>query len=65
MPSVGFCRIFRFATGFDVLLMILGSLGAIAMGAAMPAFAFIWGQMIDNFEPQDGDINESLIKQTR
>ena len=47
---VGFHRMFRFATGFDYLLMGLGSLGACAMGAAFPAFAYIWGDMIDNFE---------------
>lgn len=40
---------FRFATGLDYFLMILGSLGAIAVGAAMPAFAFIWGKMTDSF----------------
>lgn len=29
--------------------MIVGSIGAIAMGAAFPAFAFIWGNMTDSF----------------
>ena len=47
---VGFHRMFRFATGLDYILMALGSLGACAMGAAFPAFAYIWGDMIDNFE---------------
>ena len=40
---------FRFATGFDYFLMVLGSIGAISVGAAMPAFAFLWGQMTDSF----------------
>ena len=42
-PSVPFCDMFRFATGCDYFLMVLGSIGAIAVGGALPAFAFIWG----------------------
>lgn len=49
VAPVWFCGLFRFATGFDIFLMILGSIGAAGMGAAMPAFAFIWGQMTDAF----------------
>ena len=37
------CELFRFATCFDIVLMVIGSIGAIGMGAALPAFAFIWG----------------------
>ena len=44
---------FRFATCFDVFLMIMGSIGAIALGASMPAFAYIWGQMTDAFQDED------------
>lgn len=29
--------------------MIFGSIGAIAVGAAMPAFAYIWGLTTDSF----------------
>ena len=56
---------FRFATGFDVFLMIIGSIGACAMGAAFPAFAYIWGDMIDNFEENPTDQGEAMVKQTR
>lgn len=35
--------------------MIIGSIAAIAMGASMPAFAYIWGRMTDSFVPQDPD----------
>ena len=40
---------FRFATGCDYVLMILGSIGALAVGASMPAFAYIWGLTTDSF----------------
>lgn len=29
--------------------MIIGSIAAMVMGTAMPAFAFIWGRMTDSF----------------
>lgn len=29
--------------------MVLGSIGAVGVGAAMPAFAYIWGLMTDSF----------------
>ena len=29
--------------------MVIGSIAACAMGSALPAFAFIWGQMTDAF----------------
>lgn len=34
--------------------MIVGSIAAIAMGVAMPAFAYIWGSMTDSFTTIDG-----------
>ena len=41
---------FRFATGFDYFLIIIGSIGAAAVGAALPAFAFLWGRMTDSIQ---------------
>ena len=29
--------------------MVVGSIAAMGMGVALPAFAFIWGQMTDSF----------------
>ena len=33
--------------------MVIGSIGAVAIGAAMPAFAYIWGEMTDSFQDED------------
>lgn len=44
---------FRFATKLDVVLMIVGSIAALAMGVALPSFSYIWGQMTDAFASQD------------
>lgn len=39
--------------------MALGSLGAIAMGASMPAFAFLMGDMLNGFASTDEMVEES------
>lgn len=33
--------------------MIVGSIAALAMGTALPAFAYIWGSMTDSFGNAD------------
>lgn len=40
---------FRFATRTDYILMILGTICASAMGAALPSFALLWGNMTNSF----------------
>ena len=43
--SVG--SLFRFADGLDYFLLIFGSLGATAQGAAMPAFSLVFGELME------------------
>ena len=33
--------------------MIIGGLGAMAVGAGLPAFAYVWGSTINSFKPSD------------
>ena len=49
VEAVGFCSLFRFADGYDRILMIIGSIAAAANGAALPAFSLLWGSMTDAF----------------
>jgi ATP-binding cassette subfamily B (MDR/TAP) protein 1 len=44
---------FRFANSFDYVLMAIGTICASAMGAALPAFALLWGSMTDSFGNND------------
>ncbi|KQK04013.1 ABC transporter B family member 21 [Brachypodium distachyon] len=46
---VPFHRLFAFADRTDVALMLLGALGAVANGAAMPFMTVLFGNLIDAF----------------
>jgi ATP-binding cassette subfamily B (MDR/TAP) protein 1 len=47
--SVPFHRLFAFADGADAALMSLGTLGALANGAAMPLMTVLFARLIDSF----------------
>ncbi|KAL6850411.1 hypothetical protein ACP4OV_021038 [Aristida adscensionis] len=49
MPRVPFHRLFAFADSTDAALMVLGALGAVANGAAMPFMTVLFGNLIDAF----------------
>ncbi|RLN22263.1 ABC transporter B family member 4-like [Panicum miliaceum] len=46
---VSFTGLFRYADGTDVLLMLLGTLGALANGVTQPIMTVIFGQVTDAF----------------
>ncbi|XP_063421437.1 ATP-dependent translocase ABCB1-like isoform X2 [Mytilus trossulus] len=46
---VGFFEVFKFSTCVDKLLMIFGSIFALAHGAALPAMIIVFGDMTDLF----------------
>ena len=48
-PSVAFWRLFSFADGYDVLLIILGTVGACVHGVAIPVFFIFFGKLINAF----------------
>uniref|UniRef100_A0A8C7LHG0 ABC-type xenobiotic transporter n=1 Tax=Oncorhynchus kisutch TaxID=8019 RepID=A0A8C7LHG0_ONCKI len=47
--AVGFFQLFRYATGCEVLLMIIGLLCAALHGIALPLMCVVFGQMTDSF----------------
>ena len=47
--TVSWFSLFRFATGTDTILIVIGSICAAAMGVALPSFAILWGNMTNNF----------------
>ena len=44
-----FFSLFRFADNFDILMMVIGTIGALALGASTPVFILIWGEFTDVF----------------
>lgn len=50
---MGLFELFRFAKKADIILMVVGSIGAAAMGVAMPSFALLWGNMTNSFGSGD------------
>lgn len=55
--TVAFHKLFSFADSIDVLLMILGTIGAIGNGLRMPIMAILFGQLTDAF----GNINPNTF----
>lgn len=49
MSRVPFHRLFAFADRTDAALMLLGALGAVANGAALPFMTVLFGNLIDAF----------------
>ncbi|CAN1292999.1 ABC transporter B family member 11 [Linum perenne] len=52
--TVPFTKLFSFADSKDVLLMIVGTVGAIGNGMAMPIMTIIMGQTINSFGQNQG-----------
>ncbi|KAJ1984334.1 hypothetical protein H4R34_000709 [Dimargaris verticillata] len=48
-PSVSFFQLFRFATGVDYLLILAGSLAAVATGVSLPLMTIIFSDIIQGF----------------
>ena len=54
--AVAFHELFSFADRWDLALMSLGSLGALAHGAAMPCFFLLFGDLINGFGKNQTDL---------
>ncbi|XP_041365768.1 ATP-dependent translocase ABCB1-like isoform X2 [Gigantopelta aegis] len=48
-PMVGLFEVFKFANAFDIFLMVIGSIFAMAHGAMLPCMIIVFGKMIDLF----------------
>lgn len=57
-PKVPFHKLFSFADSTDVLLMIVGTIGAIGNGVAMPLMTILFGEMINSFGSNQDNIKD-------
>ena len=63
VEKIPFFKLFSFADKTDVILMVLGTIGAIANGSSMPLMAIFYGEMIDSFGAnQNADIVSVVTK---
>ncbi|XP_021764176.1 ABC transporter B family member 9-like [Chenopodium quinoa] len=53
--KVAFYKLFSFADKWDIILMIVGSISAIANGVAQPLMTLILGQIINSFGSTDAE----------
>lgn len=51
--KVSFYKLFSFADSLDVVLMILGTIGAVANGLSQPLMTLIFGNLINSFGTSD------------
>ncbi|RKP38236.1 P-loop containing nucleoside triphosphate hydrolase protein, partial [Dimargaris cristalligena] len=69
-PPVSFLSLFRFATVFDWLLMMIGTICAMAVGASQPLMAIIFGSILQNLGSYtynyqtDPDLANAQLEQT-
>ncbi|KAI5121086.1 hypothetical protein M0805_008599 [Coniferiporia weirii] len=49
VKEVGFLELFRFSTKFEILLNLVGLVGAVAAGAAQPLMSIIFGNLTQSF----------------
>lgn len=54
--TVPYLHLFRFANALDVAVLMVGGVFAIAAGATQPLFAVLFGQLIDAFGGNQGEV---------
>ncbi|GJN17981.1 hypothetical protein PR202_gb05092 [Eleusine coracana subsp. coracana] len=64
--KVAFTSLFRYADGTDVLLMVIGTVAALANGVSQPLMTLIFGQMINAFGEATSDnvlsrVNDAVL----
>ncbi|KAH0462228.1 hypothetical protein IEQ34_009803 [Dendrobium chrysotoxum] len=64
--SVPLYKLFSFADTTDILLMTMGSVGALANGAALPIMTILYGKIIQSFAGAEkaNDVNPAVSKVT-
>lgn len=62
--TVPFHKLFSFADSTDILLMAVGTIGAIGNGMGLPLMTLLFGQMIDSFgsNQRNPDVVEQVSK---
>jgi len=60
--KVSFRQLYRYITWKDRLLLLLGCLGSIALGASMPVFSIVFGELLDSFGSTEAEMVDNVRK---
>jgi len=60
--AVGAGELYRFATGCDMVLVMLGSLGAVANGVGLPLFCVVFADSIEKLGAEGADFQSEINK---
>lgn len=62
--TVPFHKLFSFADSYDMLLMIVGTIGAVGNGLCLPIMTILFGELIDSFgqNQNNNDVVDAVSK---
>ncbi|KAL0853858.1 hypothetical protein Bca101_059010 [Brassica carinata] len=62
--KTAFHKLFAFADSFDIILMILGTIGAVGNGLGFPIMTILFGDVIDVFgqNQNSSDVSDKITK---
>lgn len=61
-PMVSPSEVFRYADTYDRWFMVIGVICAFLAGSGMPAFSFVFGEMINNLVQNASDVEDQMAK---
>lgn len=56
--TLTFKELFSLATPFDIMLMVIGSIGSMGMGVTMPVFNKLFGEIMNQLNDSGSNIEE-------
>lgn len=64
--TIPYYRLFSFLDSFDVMLMIIGTIGAIGNGVSLPVMTLLFGNIVNSFgdNPEHGEMLAAVAKVT-
>ncbi|CAL5375969.1 unnamed protein product [Camellia sinensis] len=61
--SAGLLSLFKYSTKFDILLVILGCLGALINGGSLPWYSFLFGNFVNKIARGPNNDNNQMMKE--
>lgn len=58
-PAIGPLQIFRYADCMDIIFMVIGTIGGLAHGTAIPSMLIVFGEMSDSLVCRNSSISNS------